>query len=229
MADVSDIYRDEFRDRVAGGRPRSLLEVGSGEGAFLKTLAGDVPRLCGLDPNPDNIAALKAQGFEAVLGSAERLPFADGEFDVVAFSFTPHHLADWDKALGEAFRVARHSIEILDVWYDETIADQRTAQALDRWLKAIDRRTGMVHMDTLTPGAMLAPVIGRRDVTFDYLCRRVAEPANIDETLKLGSDYLAKVGNDNALKREFDQIIAAAHRDGMTQEGALLMTIEKRR
>lgn len=229
MAGVSDIYRDEFRDRVVGGRPRALLEVGSGDGAFLKTVKGEVPRLCGLDPSADNLAALRAQGFEAVQGTAERLPFADGEFDVVAFSFTPHHLADWGTALNEALRVARHSIEILDVWYDETIADQRSALALDRWLKAIDRRGGMVHMDTLTPGALLAPVAGRRDVTYDYLCRRVAEPANIDETMRLGSEYLARVGGDAALAREFDQIIAAAHRDGMTDEGAILMTIEKRR
>ena len=74
-----------------------------------------------------------------------------------------------------------------------------------------------------------APLIARRDVTFDYLCRRVAEPQNIEETMALGREYLARVDNDAALTRAFDEIIADAKRDGMTDEGAILMTIEKRR
>jgi SAM-dependent methyltransferase len=229
MADVYDDYRDEFRARVLGGRPRSILEVGAGDGAFLKTVAGQVSRLTGLDPDPGNVANLKLEGFEAVEGVAERLPFADGEFDIVVFSFTPHHVSDWNAALSEAMRVARNGVEILDVWYDESIADQRTAATLDRWYKTIDRRTGMVHNEVLSPGALLAPVIARRDVTYDYACRRIASALDIAETLEHGRAKLAKVDNDAALAREFDEIIAAARRDGMTDEGAILMTIEKRR
>lgn len=229
MADIFDIYRDEFRARVLGGRPRSILEVGSGDGAFLRSVQGEVGRLMGLDPSADAVSQLKAEGFEAVQGSAERLAFGDGEFDVVVFSFTPHHIADWAAALNEALRVARHSIEILDVWYDDTLADQRVAHDFDRWLKAIDRRTGMVHLDTLSPADLLAPVISRRDFTFDYLCRRVAGQQKIDETLSIGERYLAKVDNDAALRRAFDQIVANAHRDGMTDEGCIQMTIEKGR
>jgi len=228
VADVFDIYRDEFRSRVLGGRPRSTLEVGSGNGAFLKTVAGEVGRLVGLDPDADAVSNLKLEGFEAALGSAERLPFKDSEFDVVVFSFAPHHIADWATALCEALRVARHSVEILDVWYDDTVADQRTALDYDRWLKAIDRRGGMVHLDTLSPGELLAPVIARRDVTFDYVCRRIADAQNIEETMKLGAEYLAKVDNDPALKRAFDEIVARAHRDGMSNEGCIQMTIEMR-
>jgi SAM-dependent methyltransferase len=229
MADIFDNYRDEFRARVLGGRPRSILEVGCGDGAFLETVKGEVGRLVGLDPSADAVEKLRAEGFEAVEGAAERLPFADGEFDVVVFSFTPHHVGDWNAALNEAMRVARHSIEILDVWYDDTVADQRTAHDYDRWLKSIDRRTGMVHHDTLSPAALLAPVIGRRDVTYDYACRRIAEPQNIEETLETARTYLAKVDNDPALARAFEGIIAAARRDGMTDEGCIQMTIELRR
>jgi len=229
MADVFDIYRDEFRARVLGGRPRSVLEVGSGNGAFLRTISGEVGRLAGLDPSAEAVSVLKSEGFEAVQGSAEQLPFADGEFDVVVFSFAPHHIADWAQGLNEALRVARHSVEIMDVWYDDTIADQRTAHAYDRWLKAIDGRGGMVHLDTLSPAELLAPVLARRDVTYDYVCRRIAGSQNVEETLKVGAEYLAKVDNDAGLRREFDQIIADARRDGMSDEGCIQMTIENRR
>lgn len=226
MADIFDNYRDEFRARVLGGRPRSILEVGSGDGAFLKTVLGAVGRLAGLDPTEDAVAKLRGEGFEAVQGSAERLAFADGEFDVVVFSFTPHHIADWHGALNEAMRVARNGVEILDVWYDDTVADQRTTHDFDRWLKTIDRRGGMIHNDTLTPGELLAPVQARRGATYDYACRRIASPVNIEEMVTLGRNHLAKVDNDPILAKQLDDIIAAAHRDGMTDEGAILMTIE---
>ena len=125
--------------------------------------------------------------------------------------------------------MACNGIEILDVWYDESIADQRTTAALDRWYKTIDRRTGMVHNDFLLPGAMLEPVIARRDITYDYACRRIAAPLSVAETMDRGRQKLAKVDNDPALARQLEEIIAAGHRDGMSDEGALLMTIEKRR
>jgi SAM-dependent methyltransferase len=224
-----DIYRDEFRARVLGGRPRSILEVGAGTGTFLKSVEGEAGRLTGLDPDPGNVTQLKLDGFEAVEGVAEKLPFADGEFDVVVFSYTPHHVSDWTAALTEALRVARNGVEILDVWYDETIADQRTSQALDRWYKAIDRRTGMVHNDTLPPGAMLAPVLAWRDVTYDYVCRRVATALPIEETLTHCREKLLKASNDAGLTRELEQLIAAGRRDGMSEEGAIMVTIEKRR
>lgn len=222
-----DIYREEFRARVLSGRPRSILEVGAGTGAFLNTVKGETGRLTGLDPDAENIAQLRLEGFDAVQGSAERLPFADGEFDVVVFSYTPHHVSDWSAALHEAMRVARNGVEILDVWYDETIADQRASQALDRWYKAIDRRTGMVHNDTLRPGEMLGPILTRRDVTYDYVCRRVASSLPVDETMHHCREQLAKVANDAATARELDDIIAAGRRDGMSEEGAIMMTIEK--
>ena len=229
MPDIFDNYRDEFRVRVLGGRPRSILEVGSGDGTFLKSVRGEVNRLTGLDPDLEHVSVLQSDGFEAVQGTGETLPYADGEFDVVVFSFTPHHMSNWNTALTEALRVARHSVEILDVWYDDTIADQRTTHTFDRWLKAIDRRGGMVHNDTLTPGELLEPVILRRDVTYDYACRRIAWPTSIEETMKIGHDYLLKVANDAQLTKEFEQIITAARRDGMSDEGSIQMTIEKRR
>ncbi len=226
MAGVEDIYRDEFRARVLAGRPRSLLEVGSGSGIFLRSLKGGIDRLAGIDPNADDVETLRAEGFEVVVGKAEALPFQDGEFDVVVFSFTPHHIGDWSVALKEAMRVARHSIEILEVWYDEGIADQRVAHAYDRWCKEIDRHKGMVHNDTLSPGALLQPIIERRGLTYDYVCRRVSSMCNVDEIEATGRSRLAKAGDDAASKKSFEQIIADARRHGMSEEGCVQMTIE---
>ena len=226
MASVDDIYREEFRARVLAGRPRSVLEIGSGRGVFLRSVKAEVNRLVGLDPDADAVEALQAEGFEAVKGFAEKLPFHDHEFDVVVFSFSPHHCSDWAVALNEAMRVARHSIEILDIWYDDSIADQRVARDFDRWRKAIDRLNGMVHHDTQSPGALLAPLVEERGLTYDYVCRRVSSAWALDEVEGIGRDYVQRAGSDAALAKGFEQILADAKRHGISEEGCVQMTIE---
>lgn len=226
MADLYDIYRAEFRERVLGGRPRSILEVGAGSGTFMRSVRDDVIRLAGLDPDREAVDALHAEGFEAMLGSAEKLPFQDGEFDVVVFSFAPHHCSDWAQALREAMRVARHSVEILDVWFDVDVPDQRVAHAFDRWCKEIDRRGGMVHNDTMTAGLLIEPLLGTPGLTYDYVCRRVQAMQDLAEVEDTGRSKLALVGGDPKLAEGLTQILADARRHGISDEGCVQMTIE---
>jgi SAM-dependent methyltransferase len=226
MSDVDEIYRAEFRARVMGGRPRSVLEIGAGSGKFLKSVRNDVNRLVGLDPDAEAVDVLQAEGLEAIVGSAESLPYQEGEFDVVAFSYVPHHCSDWNKALSEAMRVARHSVEILDVWFDVSVPDQRVAHDFDRWCKEIDRRGGMVHNDTMTPGLLLAPVLSVPGLTYDYVCRRVQALWALDEVEAKGRSYLEMVGGDAKLAEGLTQILADARRHGLSEEGCMQMTIE---
>lgn len=226
MAGVEELYREEFKRRVLAGRPRSVLEVGAGSGTFLHSVKPDINRLVGLDPDADAVQALQATGFEAVLGSAEHLPFQDREFDVVVFSYAPHHVNDWRAALKEAMRVARHSIEILDVWYDETVPDQRVARAFDRWLKSIDRLGGMVHNDTFSPGALIEPLLDVPSVTYDYVCRRVSAQVSVNDIEEMARSKIAGAATDAARTAGFEQIIADAKRFGMSEEGCIQMTIE---
>lgn len=226
MPGVEDIYRSEFRARVLAGRPRSLLEVGCGSGTFLRSVRNDILRLVGVDPDVEAVDALTLEGLEASVSEAESLPFRDQEFDVVAFSFVPHHCRDWTVALKEAMRVARHSVEILDVWFDDTIPDQRIAHAFDRWCKEIDRRTGMVHHDVLPPGLLLAPALEVEGLTYDYACRRLSSSWDIDEVEGVGRRYLSKVADDAALSQGLEQILKDARRHGISEEGCIQLTIE---
>lgn len=226
MSNVDEIYRAEFRARVMGGRPRSVLEVGAGGGSFLRSVRNDVNRFVGLDPNAEDIETLQAEGFEAIVGSAEKLPFQEGEFDVVVFSYVPHHCSDWNRALNEAMRVARHSVEILDVWFDDGVPDQRVAHAFDRWCKEIDRRGGMVHNDTMTSGLLLEPVLSVPGLTYDYVCRRVQSLWALGEVEEKARSYLAMAGGDQKLAEGLTQILADARRHGLSEEGCVQMTIE---
>ena len=226
MAGTEDIYRSEFRQRVMAGRPRSLLEVGPGSGTFLRAVRNDVLRLAGIDPDPEAVDALMMQGYEVTLGAAEALPFRDGEFDVVVFSYVPHHCRDWGMALREAVRVARHSVEILDIWFDASVPDQVVARDFDLWCKAIDQRSGMVHHDALAPGDLIAPVRGRAGIAYDYACRRLHADWPLDDFEATARAHLLKAGGDQALEAECARLLSAARQEGISEEGCVQMTIE---
>lgn len=103
---------------------RSLVDVGCGNGMFLKRLAEDRSRtwsrLAGVDRS---VAALSRVVVEKHEGSVEALPFADGEFDIVTCQEVLEHLPKpvFEKALGELQRVSRRWI-VVSVPYRENLA-----------------------------------------------------------------------------------------------------------
>ena len=226
MAGVEDIYRSEFRTRVLAGRPRSLLEVGCGSGPFLRSVRNDVIRLAGIDPDIEAIDALHAEGFEAEVGNAEALPFRDGAFDVVVFSFVPHHCRDWAAALKEAMRVARHSVEILDIWFDDSVPDQRVAKAFDHWCRHIDRLGGMVHNAPMSPGELLQSLDHGRALSYDYACRRVSAAWDVEDRDMRIAERMARASGHPGLGEDLERILAEARVHGMSDIGCVQMTVE---
>ncbi|WP_344657302.1 class I SAM-dependent methyltransferase [Catenulispora subtropica] len=86
----------------------ALLDVGPGTGSFLGRLAGRDAPLTALDHSAEAASACAAvPGVRAVRGDAQRLPFADGSFDVVTARHMLYHLDDPGSAVAEARRVLR--------------------------------------------------------------------------------------------------------------------------
>jgi len=79
------------------------LEVGVGTGRFAYSL-GIVE---GIDPSPRMLDLATGRGIRTYVGSAERLPFADGSFDGILMALTLCFVADARQALGECWRVLR--------------------------------------------------------------------------------------------------------------------------
>jgi SAM-dependent methyltransferase len=85
-----------------------LLDIGCGPGAFLAIKAEAARRVVGLDPSTTMLRAaerrlagrLGSGTARLVTGSADELPFGDGEFSAVTVIFAPFDLA-------EVFRVLR--------------------------------------------------------------------------------------------------------------------------
>jgi 2-polyprenyl-3-methyl-5-hydroxy-6-metoxy-1,4-benzoquinol methylase len=101
---------DELLDRAA---PRSLLDVGCGEGVLVHRWAqslGDGHRLVGIDLEEDSIQAgwaeHQAPNLEYRVMRAEDLPFADGEFELASAIEVLEHLPDPEHTVGEMARCA---------------------------------------------------------------------------------------------------------------------------
>ncbi|MCP2336569.1 class I SAM-dependent methyltransferase [Actinomadura rupiterrae] len=93
---------------VAGKR---VLELGCGAGQWARSLAAEGASVVGLDLSEAQLAAaagaMGTDRYSLVQGAAERLPFADGGFDLV---FCDHGGLSWappDQAVPEVARVLR--------------------------------------------------------------------------------------------------------------------------
>ncbi len=95
--------------------PRSLLDVGCGEGVLAQRLAQQIEprRVVGIDLEEESIqagwAAHPAPNLQYIVMRAENLPFADGEFDLACAIEVLEHVPDPEHTLAEMARCAeRH-------------------------------------------------------------------------------------------------------------------------
>lgn len=92
---------------ASGGRTGlTVLDVGCGTGRSRQIYERQATRYVGLDLSREAVrlgASRHAGGW--LQANAERLPFADRSFDVVAFSSVLHHVPDMHAVLAEARRV----------------------------------------------------------------------------------------------------------------------------
>lgn len=86
-----------------------ILVDGCGVGMYVRALRGLTSHVTGLDIEPERVAEALAAVPDAALQVAdgERLPYADGSFDVVLSHEVIEHVADDQQALAEALRVLR--------------------------------------------------------------------------------------------------------------------------
>jgi demethylmenaquinone methyltransferase/2-methoxy-6-polyprenyl-1,4-benzoquinol methylase len=104
------------RALVAAVDPRPgqrILDVATGTGLVAMRLAARGAVVVGVDQSEEMLAqarirlGTRARGVELVLGEAERLPFADGEFDALTFTYLLRYVDDPAMTLRELARVVR--------------------------------------------------------------------------------------------------------------------------
>ncbi len=90
---------------VAEARPHRVLDAGCGDGVFARAVAA--PEVVGVDNAPAMVEPARSRGVDAREGDIQRLPFENGEFDVVVCNWTLYHLQDVERGVAELARVLR--------------------------------------------------------------------------------------------------------------------------
>jgi SAM-dependent methyltransferase len=214
---------ERFVQRLFEERPASVLDVGCGAGALLRSCAARGVVATGVEASAVRVEPLLADGLSVETASASELPFDDDQFEWVTLRHVPHHLADPQAALHEAARVAARGLLIAEPWFDTALPSQRVALDYDRWLKVEHRRGGMLHGDCIDSEGLLSalPEHARADVELEHLLRLrartvedlLAEAAPHREALAPGSPELAA----------FEELVRRAHLEGLSWNGSLLL------
>ena len=132
---------------------KNALDVGTGTAVFAEAFANLGLDVTGIDLNPEMTEWARrhvpAARFE--VGAAERLPFPNGSFDLVFLGHVLHESEEPARALGEAKRVARQRIVVLEWPY----LDEEHGPPLEHRLKpeAIEtllREQGLERFERVT-------------------------------------------------------------------------------
>lgn len=105
-------FERSLADLFGAAAPRSVLDVGCGEGVLVHGWARQQPegRFVGIDLEEDSIqagwAARQAPNLEYRVMRAENLPFADGEFELASAIEVLEHVPDPEHTLAEMARCA---------------------------------------------------------------------------------------------------------------------------
>jgi 2-polyprenyl-3-methyl-5-hydroxy-6-metoxy-1,4-benzoquinol methylase len=86
----------EFLAKILSSRNLNICDVGCGAGIFLHEMQTLGHRVCGIDPHPAAVAALRKRGIPGFHGVAEELPaeVQHGSFDLVAMFHSLEHCVD---------------------------------------------------------------------------------------------------------------------------------------
>jgi ubiquinone/menaquinone biosynthesis C-methylase UbiE len=152
--------KDFFHDKNV----KSILDVGTGTGDFLKVLTEDFPSaaIVGVDPDSKSLeeAAKKFPEITFQKMGAEKLLFKANSFDVVSISMALHHLPKIQKSLKEIKRVVKPGgwIIVNELFSDNLNPAQEVQKMFHHFRSRVDRLLGICHRETFKKAEIIQMV-----------------------------------------------------------------------
>ena len=192
----------------------SILEVGCGDGKFLRQLLSSSPdakRVVGvdiIDPRtmlPQDI--LDRPGSEWLTAYGHDLPFPDDSFDLVSIAHVLHHLQPdlLDATLAEMQRVLKPGGEfmICEMFRDDLTDPQMSHMFYHHWIAEIDRLCGVHHYHTFARDELMAII---ESLGFcDCQIEEYKEEMNAEDEQQAIAKVLHKIENQLELVKEHEE------------------------
>ncbi|MEZ4884147.1 MAG: methyltransferase domain-containing protein [Chitinophagales bacterium] len=138
-------------EQAGGVKEKKVLDIATGGGHTAIQFAKAGADVIATDLTPEMLQEAKKfalqQGFniEFQFAEAENLPFEDACFDIVTCRIAPHHFADPQKFVKEAYRVLKPSGQFLLI---DNIAPESVELA--KWMNEIEKRRDDSHVEAYT-------------------------------------------------------------------------------
>lgn len=115
--------------------PASILDIGCGDGVFLKHAGRLGADVCGVDTSTPGLLLAKelADSNELVTGSANHLPFASSTFDMIVMINIVDYLPDCGNAISEVERVLKPGGKLLISSPVDVDLERERATTPDSW------------------------------------------------------------------------------------------------
>ena len=176
-------------------RDKTVVDIGCGDGAFVRALARAGATAIGIEVSEDAVARAREQDPEHryELGGAERLPLEDQSVDVATLMRSLHHVPDPSSAFPELRRVVREHVWIAEPLPEgeffellRPVDDETGVRAAAQ--RAIAEQDGFDRVETIEYDVTL-PI-----PTFEALRERVlaADPTRAQRFAELENELRAK-------------------------------------
>lgn len=227
--------------RMCGGR---VLDVATGEGKFIKTLAENLKscaEVIGIDIIEHTRAAggiFCSENVHFIQMDAARLGFRDESFEIVSISSSLHHLEDVLRSLAEMKQVLTrggHFI-IRETHRDVQAEPQLTDMYIHHWVAEVDSALGLTHNRTFARQELVDLVegLGLRKVVFQDVSNTDLDPMNkaaITESEDIIDRYIRRaegLSAYNRLRQRGEELRQRLHRVGVQWEPELIIIGQKR-
>lgn len=145
-------------ERLFGASESKVLDMGCGAGHASFIAAQHAKEVVAYDLSEKMLAVVETtaaeRGYQHLTthqGYAERLPFADAEFDVVISRYSAHHWHDVGSALREVHRVLKPGGKV--IFMDVSAPGN---PIMDIWLQTVEALRDTSHVKDYSPGEWLA-------------------------------------------------------------------------
>jgi SAM-dependent methyltransferase len=227
---------------ISGGK---VLDVATGEGEFITTLAGNIKssvEIIGIDIIRYTKAAesiFYAENVRFMQMDTEWLGFEEESFDTVSISNGLHHLEDISRCVGEIKRVLKSGghLIIREVHRDIQAEPQLTDMNIHHWVAEIDTAGGYPHNKTSTRQELVDIVEGLDlcNVVFYDILNTDLDPMNeaaIKENERIIERYIqyadaAELPGYKAYRQRGEELRQQLRRVGIQWEPELIIVGEK--